>query len=797
MIWFKDHLRLGIHSTIVLSFFIINSGCNNNLGLNPQLSAQTNLLPPIENAPADGFSALTLSRVVKNTLDPGRVLDLVGDGSGAIGNLCVPATAGAGSASALTPTVCKCVFEYSSASSLNTRLDKDITYHENNLARCSYSDIPIDVTSLTVSIHITSSDVYSSKVNFKFNSSDNKLDLADASSFVPVIRYQCRSIINTIDFAFDNLIYDPFQSEDPHLSYPLDYYATNLGAAISAYTGVSGSEAMDANCPSILNPLFSLSPNAYTSYVAEHKVNLRLYSKTALGGNKEIFPTGGVKPEIDRYNFYLAKQKSGIFTVPVNAYQSPGVITSSQEVNGVETSANPPLGWGASPIPLGPGQETCPDPNSPYKPVGFSWAKLWLFRASLPLRSYSVPAHQMGIFCNPGVYSTTKTKIEDSCPAPEGEKNGFPGALSASVNNSSLADRVAGFAGSSGLVCSQLNGKQSTTSTSRLAFEINPADAHKTDATVNSKINGETGFTVAAWNSNGGKVPGVSISLTLVPAAGAMTGYTPQTTSSLGIATFTGIRIDTEGTYKLRANATGYAPTDSASFNIIALTAPVPVRTPSPDASPEMLPLLNTFCTGTKIPGPSCNSSSLTEPEGDRWLSFFTSQAVACGTDPNNNYVPTGTPNQLDVLNTFNSCLKALTTPNQSGLDVAIPTLSKISQKVIDEDLSSTKFDFLFVVSPVDVYVSHMQNATGSSQYLAYHPYRFFLDEDCTVPDPDNPGGASQCLSANAINNYGLLLHDVGSNDDPPNDVDVNGQPIEGSNGPRAGVFPVCVLQKD
>ena len=95
------------------------------------------------------------------------------------------------------------------------------------------------------------------------------------------------------------------------------------------------------------------------------------------GGSYLIYPPSG--STFDRSTFYLANAAAGVFTVPLNSYTAPTIVSDG---------TGSPIGYGAAPIPSGTNQETCPD--SVPIPTGFHWAKLWLFRADLPDRNYVV-----------------------------------------------------------------------------------------------------------------------------------------------------------------------------------------------------------------------------------------------------------------------------------------------------------------------------------------------------------------------------------------------------------------------
>jgi hypothetical protein len=114
------------------------------------------------------------------------------------------------------------------------------------------------------------------------------------------------------------------------------------------------------------------------------------------------------------------------------------------------------------------------------------------------------------------------------------------------------------------------------------------------------------------------------------------------------------------------------------------------------------------------------------------------------------------------------------------------PTLTSDKFGLANLGGETGRYDYLFVVTPPNVTVKDMQDTSPySSPSLPYQPYRYKSDQDCLSTDPDNPTSSEDCKLANRIS-YGLKLHDVSSDENPAPD-DPN----------RAGVFPVCALQKD
>jgi hypothetical protein len=177
---------------------------------------------------------------------------------------------------------------------------------------------------------------------------------------------------------------------------------------------------------------------------------------------------------------------------------------------------------------------------------------------------------------------------------------------------------------------------------------------------------------------------------------------------------------------------------------------------------------------GNTSPGPACIGGSGKFAGADLWTyeKPFNS-SYGCGAY--------GTSDPFGICTTTNT-----TAPYPAF----IPTTSGLGTASLDTPNSSfpeaaARYDYLFVVTPINVTTADMLSNGSSSISMSYTPYRFYTDEDCYSPDPDlaQPG---DCLPRNAIRTYGLRLVDIGSSGDPPA-TDPN----------RTGAFPVCVLQPD
>jgi len=386
--------RFGIAAFVLCGLLAGPLGCTNNLLKSAARltggNIESNVPPPNES------SMLTLSRVVKSTYRPGS-FDLVGDGSGAMGQYCVSKENSGGGQNSeeggASATTCKCVYTFTNPNGNEETIEADTVYRESNLIRCGYDGssspeaIPSAVSKVAVKIHITQLDgAYSNELNVSLMGTGSTLDPTDSASFVLAQRYQCRDIVH-IPYLFDVQLYDPIQSEDPRLAYALNFFTTNMGRAMALYAGDT-TYSWKWHCPS--------KPNDPAM-----NFDLTVYSLGIAAGSKIIYPPQD--RQHDRSTFYLAKAPTGVFSVPINAYIIPGRNTTAN-TNG---NPYPPIGWAATPVATSSNTETCPD--NTVIPPGFHWAKLWLFRADLPARQYrtSTGITRLGrIDCNPGTYPT-------------------------------------------------------------------------------------------------------------------------------------------------------------------------------------------------------------------------------------------------------------------------------------------------------------------------------------------------------------------------------------------------------
>ena len=418
------------------------SACLNNNLTTPDRYALTDQIDTESNGDTGGegdtSTILSLSQVVRTNSNAASELDLIGDGSGGMGRFCVASDNG-GANDGTGASTCTCEYSYTRSDGSAEVLEVDTSYHELDLIRCASTGIPTNVSFFTVRVHVTSSDTYSNSVTFRVGSDSVTLNTSDESSFLPVTRFQCRESL-FVSYAFDNNFYDPFQSEDPRLVYPMNFYTTNMGDSIARFVDsvqiVGGAGFV---CPTNTND-------------PTQGVDLTLYSISSDGGSNRIFPVTGSLH--DRSNFVLAREATGVFSVPISALLAPSVTTGVQNANG---STAPALGFAAEPVPGSEAdEETCP--TDVEIPDGYQWAKLWLFRSSLAKRKAIFPDQLMasgGLLCNPGTWQTADTDTDGQLDAviPDCGTNGGTVADS-EAGSSTLADRI--YSISSTQVCLNL-----------------------------------------------------------------------------------------------------------------------------------------------------------------------------------------------------------------------------------------------------------------------------------------------------------------------------------------------------
>lgn len=648
--------------SLTLTSFLFQ-GCLNNPQGNPKAIANLATNSGLNSGdPLAGVgqvsSFITIARVLRSNTDPAKIFDIIGDSSGRLGDFC--GSAGTGGAN---QSVCTCRFDYIKSGGVQQVFESPVTYAETNLVRCSHAGVPDNIPFVKVSIHFTNSDSYTNELKFYFTGNSVNLDATDAATFAPIKRFQCKDTVS-VSYIGQSDIYDPFLSEDSALSYPMNFYTSNVGFSMQAYVkNAKPSQGAGWNCPSLLN-----DPGA--------GLDLTLYSLASDGASKRIFPaTGSV---FDRHTFHLAREKTGVFTVPLNAYLAPNTLSHTL-ADGTKTTLDQPgpLGYGAAPIPIA-GGESCPSAAQQAIPAGYKWVKVWLMRASLESRTVKVStkAQELGqIGCNPGAYEEPiQETAQDAC-----KKKGVYKACGTYSTAAGCVDNIASFDGSATTDYPD-GGKTAPPDTNRIADRI---------------------------------ILGTGACVRLEPNTGTDLFPTTCLASSL-VGHGNGIGCTTDDT----------DPTSQKdAFSGIALGSDVWKLIRKHDPS---------FDCG-KVADPM----GLCKPVSDE-----TSTTIQYASIPHDT--------QLKSLNVDNA---------------------------------TSRFDYLFVVSPTSVMMDDMVNERDAIK--PYIPYRFYSQKDCQSADPDNPSTAGDCAASKVIR-YSPKFHDIGTNGDaPPGD----------KSGGREIVLPVCALQ--
>lgn len=396
-------------------------GCTNLLstGTNASTGGGGGVLTP---SPGDsGNYAFEILHVVRSNQTPDSTIDLVGQ-NGEMGANCSVSES-------TTPTTpaCQCNYSFIRSTGAAEEFSVDALYYESNLVRCPLIGIASDVSTVNVRVDVTvGGETYpTNTVQFPLSGLNQFIDPQDPSNYLKPLRYQCRDMV-WVEYPFATLtgnsdVYDPIVSENARLSYPLNFYSSNLYRSIAGLvTNANPANLGGAGwyCPTTPNASFSSSDLAVFSAGADALSSLR------------IFPPAG--SAFDRSTFFLLKKASGIFSVPVHAIVAPNTVSDETATNA--NGLPGPLGYGVTPITQTNGTETCPASNIPI-PTGFQWVKVWQFRSSLDQRAVpkSQRFTQMTFACNAGSFSTGQS-VQPACAD--------AGRTLASSDDSVLADRA-------------------------------------------------------------------------------------------------------------------------------------------------------------------------------------------------------------------------------------------------------------------------------------------------------------------------------------------------------------------
>ena len=367
------------------------SSCTNIAKSKSTLSTLNNLVAPAEGTNASSFQLVT---VIPSQAIIGDY-DLIGS-SGEFDSYCQDTH---------NPnSKCKCAFTYDQPGVGTQTVQTSIVYQESNLVRCT-NQVPSGISSFNISVVTIdgSSSSNTQTVTLSsgvFSNSTSYLDLASSNSYLQAQRFQCRKreqISNPLD---PNLV-DPFQSENPTLLYPFNYYTTNVSDSLlqlQQKKGVSWECTLATTQTGALqwwaNP-YVFSAETCTSAFCMGDGELIAPTDSLVSG-KIASATSTTNPNGKRRSsFSLAKQSYGVFQVPVQAAVAPNDYVSA--TYGV-------IGYAAQAVPSSNGVSSCPNITLPPKAT---WVKLWNFRATSitppSMLTTSTSMSQSGIACDPGV----------------------------------------------------------------------------------------------------------------------------------------------------------------------------------------------------------------------------------------------------------------------------------------------------------------------------------------------------------------------------------------------------------
>jgi len=366
--------------------------------------------PVVDSGPAPVVYAIQIQNVIPTKVNPQRTLDLIGDGTLSIGTNCYTPQTGSNSGGNASN---RCLCEYSSGVTVQS-LEPILV--EQNMMRCPNPRGNPDIiataikNSPQVQIRIVSTEdgsVFSNRFAINFDLLQTAAQYLTERDLVSVKRYQCIERLS-IPNIFDPTMYDPFQSYSPLLSFPLNFYTSNMAEAVRALSNSSGDSNplnwdcdLDTNSPApwVNLPIYSLRTAEDTDCFQD------LISGNTSLSNQAVPPVGC--PTLfdpiqnkDRDNFYVARTKiPNVFETPVHELIAPLTPSSDYDENGnIPAGEYPPLGFAMKPNP------NC---NHVTPPTGFVWKKLWAFEGETPIPSYvsKIDTDVTGldfVACNPG-----------------------------------------------------------------------------------------------------------------------------------------------------------------------------------------------------------------------------------------------------------------------------------------------------------------------------------------------------------------------------------------------------------
>lgn len=420
-------------------------------------SASSTASPASSASSSSGL--VTLQTLLKSRTTPETQVDLIGQ-NGQIGKYCAPTTEAASS------SPCRCAFQYKTLDKKSQELELPPVLVEEDLIRCTYnsadgSALPSNYAADSILVRLRNSQLYSGALRdqfanaLPFNPATGSVsaNYRDPLLYVSPARHQCWDSLS-LGMQLDSSMNDPFLADDPRLTYPLNFYATNLGLAQFHFH--ANPSALPQNGAGWICPFTPASPQVGS----ESKQDFRLYSATpetrtpngdfSQGSVLESYQISPGNPQsFDRSRFTLASRSVGRFSVPVSAFFAPNSVAIASEGSVNSPTGNSfPLGYAVKPSRItagtAPGQEICPtQAEVDIDTSRYRWVKLWLMRAELRprvlpmsnrLQSQLAAASSTGVVCNPG--SNAFPTVDCASDA----ASGFNGT--AGTNDDSLADRV-------------------------------------------------------------------------------------------------------------------------------------------------------------------------------------------------------------------------------------------------------------------------------------------------------------------------------------------------------------------
>ena len=385
-----------VNGMMALSCLLIATACT-NMGSKFGAGSTSTVLLSDPSTGGNGNGAFYLNEVNPDPNNPGTQYVLIGQ-NGEFDTYC------GGSLG-----TCDCEYTYTQSNVGQQTVDVAVSYQEANMVRCPVNSVPSGINTFNVRLIVVplpnsssptptpsgsttnglGTNYYSNSLtvnlaNGAFAASTTFIDLTNASSYVPVQRFQCRKR-DFIKNPLDGNIIDPFQSQDPRVIYPFNFYTTNVGDSL-----LRMQQAADQSwdCTLTGGVLPTPTPGGATqASKVQWWANPNVFSQVPCsdafcsGDAQLIYPsdslTGGRVPSSNpsasgkrRSSFSLASKPYGVFQVPLVAATAPSDYVHSTYSG---------IGYAAKPIQGSNGTSSCPSIPLPPKST---WVKLWNFRAS-------------------------------------------------------------------------------------------------------------------------------------------------------------------------------------------------------------------------------------------------------------------------------------------------------------------------------------------------------------------------------------------------------------------------------